>query len=104
MDIHDLSDRLNVSFIGILTIIAYQFLVDGNMPKISYFTFTDSVLLFSFVVMSLTIYESLVVVALSNRNRDRMARRLDTLARKLFPTFYFAGLGVIFIYFQVLLP
>ena len=99
MDMHDLSDRLNISFIGILTIIAYQFLIDNDMPKISYFTFTDSILLFSFLVMSLTIYESLIVVSLSNRGRVDTARRFDTVAKSLFPAVYFAGLGLIASYF-----
>ena len=99
MDIHDLSDRLNVSFIGILTIVAYQFLIDGTMPRISCFTFTDSILLFSFVVMSLTIFESLIVVSLSRGDKDVMARRVDTTAKWLFPVVYFSGLIAIYLFY-----
>lgn len=99
MDIHDLSDRLNISFIGILTIVAYQFLIDGNMPKISYFTLTDSLLLFSFIVMCLTIYESLIVVSLSSRHDDEKSRRIDRIAKWLFPVVYFSGIAVIFAYY-----
>jgi hypothetical protein len=40
-----LSDRLNISFIGILSVIAYQFVVEGDMPRIDYFTFTDGFML-----------------------------------------------------------
>lgn len=101
MDIHDLSDRLNICFIGILTIVAYQFLIDGDMPRISYFTFTDSVVLFSFVFMCLTIVESLIVVSLSNRDKDAMARRVDTTAKWLFPAVYFFGLIAIYLYYQL---
>ncbi|WP_108682538.1 ligand-gated ion channel [Methyloceanibacter sp. wino2] len=96
MDIHDLSDRLNVSFIGILTIVAYQFLIDGTMPRISYFTLTDTVVLYSFVIMCLTILESLVVVSLSRADQDTVARRVDATAQWLFPVVYFSGLVVIF--------
>jgi hypothetical protein len=96
MDIHDLSDRLNVSFIGILTIVAYQFLIDGTMPRISYFTLTDTVVLYSFVIMCLTILESLVVVSLSRADRDPIARRVDKTAQWLFPVVYFSGLVLIF--------
>ncbi len=101
MDIHDLSDRLNVSFIGILTIVAYQFLIDGTMPRISYFTFTDSIVLFSFVVMCLTILESLIVVSLSNRGRDVMARRVDRTAKWLFPGVFLFGLIGTYLYYQL---
>ncbi|MGE9289995.1 MAG: hypothetical protein ACQKBT_03335, partial [Puniceicoccales bacterium] len=61
MEEDNLSDRLNVAFIGILTIVAYQFLIDGSMPRIDYFTFTDAVLLYSFIVMCLAIFESLLL-------------------------------------------
>ena len=101
MDIHDLSDRLNICFIGILTIVAYQFLIDGDMPRISYFTLADSVVLFSFVFMSLTILESLIVVSLSNKDRDGMARRVDTTAKWLFPAVYLFGLVAIYLYYQL---
>lgn len=100
MDIHDLSDRLNVSFIGILTIVAYQFLIDGTMPRISYFTLTDTVVLYSFVIMCLTILESLIVVSLSRADRDSIARRVDVTAQWLFPVVYFSGLIIIFAIFH----
>ena len=100
MDIHDLSDRLNVSFIGILTIVAYRFLIDGTMPRISYFTLTDTVVLYSFVIMCLTILESLIVVSLSRADRDSIARRVDVTAQWLFPVVYFSGLIIIFAIFH----
>ncbi len=100
MDIHDLSDRLNVCFIGILTIVAYQFLIDGSMPHISYFTLTDSIVLFSFIVMCLTVLESLIVVSLSKRDRDAMARQVDTIAKWLFPAVYLFGLLAIYLYYR----
>lgn len=96
MDIHDLSDRLGVSLTGILAIIAFQWLMEGNMPKISYFTFTDSLLLFSFLFMCCTIFESLIVVTLSNKNRQSTARQVDRIFQWLFPIAYFVGLGLIY--------
>ncbi len=103
MDIHDLSDRLNICFIGILTIVAYQFLIDGSMPHISYFTFTDSIVLFSFVVMCLTVLESLIVVSLSRRGRDAMARQVDTTAKWLFPAVYLFGLIAVYLYYRLVI-
>ena len=73
------------------------------MPKISYFTFTDSILLFSFMVMSLTIYESLIVVSLSNRSREVIARKFDTVAKWLFPAIYFVGLSLIAAYYLLVI-
>ena len=100
IDIENLADRLNVAFIGILTIVAYQFLIDGNMPRISYFTFTDAVLLFSFVVMCLCIYESLLVNSLWTHGKRAMAERIDRGAHWAFPVVYFVGLTFNYFYFQ----
>lgn len=100
IDIESLSDRLNVAFIGILTIVAYQFLLDGNMPRIAYFTFTDAVLLFSFVVMCLCIYESLLVNSLWTHGKRALAERIDRAAHWAFPVVYFLGLAINYFYFN----
>lgn len=100
MDIENLADRLNVAFIGILTIVAYQFLIDGSMPRISYFTFTDAVLLYSFIVMCLCIYESLLVNSLWKRGHRGVAKRIDTAAHWAFPIVYTLGLVFNYFYFQ----
>lgn len=99
MDVDILSDRLNIAFIGILTIVAYQFLIDSSMPRVSYFTFTDTVLLFSFMVMCLSIFESLVLHALCRAGRKATAERVDYYAQWAFPVIYFTGLIVSYVYY-----
>ncbi|AXA33336.1 ligand-gated ion channel [Francisella adeliensis] len=83
-----LSDRLNISFIGILSVIAYQFLVEGDMPRIDYFTFVDGFLLISFAILFSTIVESLGVYWLVKLNKDKAARNLDIFFRIIFPIIY----------------
>ena len=99
MEVDNLSDRLNVAFIGILTIVAYQFLIEGSMPRISYFTFTDTVLLYSFVVMCLSVLESLVLTSMCKAGHKAAAERVDHVARWAFPLIYFAGLTVSYLYY-----
>ncbi|MBC2594657.1 hypothetical protein H5P28_10335 [Ruficoccus amylovorans] len=94
LEADNLSDRLNVAFIGILTIVAYQFLIDGSMPRIDYFTFTDAVLLYSFVVMCLAIFESLLLYSLCKNGHRPLADKLDHVFRWFFPIVYFIGLIV----------
>ncbi|WP_455198349.1 hypothetical protein [Kaarinaea lacus] len=103
MDIHDLSDRLGVTLTGILTIIAYQWLIEGDMPKVSYFTFMDAILLFSFLYMCCTIVESLIVVSLSRSNHPRSARKIDRTFQWLYPLAYFVGLGLLSMAYGILL-
>lgn len=101
MEVDNLSDRLNVAFIGILTIVAYQFLIEGSMPRISYFTFTDTVLLYSFVVMCLSVLESLVLTSMCKGGHKAAAQRVDHVARWAFPVIYFAGLVASYFYYVI---
>jgi hypothetical protein len=100
MEVDNLSDRLNVAFIGILTIVAYQFLIEGSMPRISYFTFTDTVLLYSFLVMCLSVLESLVLTSMCKSGQKAAAQRVDHVARWVFPLIYFAGLTASYVYYM----
>lgn len=101
IDIESLADRLNVSFIGILTIVAYQFVVMDNMPRMSYLTFTDTLLLVSFVTMSATIPQSLFIHSLVRRGRQRDAMAIDRLCRWLFPIAYTLLVAATFAWYRL---
>lgn len=93
IDSESLADRLNVSFIGVLTIVAYQFVVIENMPRMSYLTFTDTLLLVSFVTMAATIPQSLAMHALQRKGKQGTARRIDRICRWAFPVGYLLLIG-----------
>lgn len=100
LEVDNLSERLNLAFIGVLTIIAYQFTLDGTMPRISYFTFTDTILLYSFVIMCVAILESVIVYSLYRAGNRPLAERVDLTAQWVFPMVYFSGLVVSYVYYQ----
>ena len=83
-----LGDRLNISFIGILSVIAYQFLIAGDTPRIDYFTFVDSFLLISFAILFTTILESIWVHWLIEHKKVRSAYFVDIFFRTFFPAGY----------------
>ncbi|MBK2111938.1 ligand-gated ion channel [Francisella tularensis subsp. novicida FSC159] len=97
MDTKALSDRLNIAFIGILSVIAYQFLIEGEMPDIDYLTFTDGFLLLSFSILFSTVLESLAVYWLIKLNKDKLARKMDIFSRFAFPISYLVL--ITFLYF-----
>lgn len=101
IDIDSLGDRLNVAFVGVLTIVAYQFVVIDNMPRMSYLTFTDMLLLVSFVTMSLTIPQSLVIYGLVRGGEHERAKTIDHACRWAFPLSYMALLGLIVTWYAV---
>jgi hypothetical protein len=83
-----LADRLNISFIGVLTIVAYQFLIVDSMPRMSYLTLTDAVLLGSFLIMAATVPQSLLIHSLVRKGRQATARQIDRICRWAFPLAY----------------
>jgi hypothetical protein len=101
VDPEQLADRLNVAFIGVLTIVAYQFVVLDDMPRMSYLTFTDTLLLVSFLTMSATIPQSLVMNRLARRGHEQQARRIDRICRWAFPLAYLAMVATTVAWFRL---
>jgi hypothetical protein len=92
-----LADRMSVSLTGILTIVAYQFVVSDGLPKVSYFTLMDSILTLSFTMMALTIIQNIYVNTLYLHEKGEAASYWDKLCRWLFPSSYFSMLVLLFI-------
>lgn len=103
MERSSLGDRISVSFIGILTAVAYQLVVSDILPHISYMTLTHGFLNLSFVLMCATVVINLVVGALDRQGNPEPGDRVDRYCRWIFPLI-FVGLnlvmaGVTFVFF-----
>jgi len=89
MDRSSLGDRISVSFIVILTIVAYQLVVSDLLPRISYATLMNAFLNISFYLMCATVVINLVVSWLDRRGRSEVGDRVDFRCRWIFPVTYF---------------
>ncbi len=94
MDRSSLGDRISVSFIGILTGVAYLIVMSDNLPRISYFTLMHGFVNLSFVTMCATVVINLVVGALDRKGAREAGDGLDRRCRWIFPITYF-GLIVV---------
>ena len=83
-----LADRISFSLTGILTVVAYQFLISENLPNISYLTLIDAILSLSFVAIALTVAENIIVNWLNMENLKFMAVKVDCICQFAFPTIY----------------
>lgn len=96
-----LSSRLGVGFTGVLTVVAYQFIATGSLPRVPYLTLMDSYIAFSFVILIITIFQSVIV---SNYNKDgktELALKVDKVSRFLFPLAYVIGISLLTILFMM---
>lgn len=96
MDRSSLGDRISVSFIGILTGVAFQLVIGDVLPRISYFTVIHAFLNLSFLTMCATVVINLVVGALDQRENYELGDRIDHRCRWIFPLTYLGLILVIF--------
>ena len=95
MDRSSVGDRMSVSFIGILTGVAYQLLMADVLPRISYFTVIHGFLFVSFVTMGATVVVNLVVGGLDSSGRGSSGDAVDRRCRWIFPVVYFGLIGAL---------
>ena len=84
-----LAGRSRITATGVLTIVAYQFVIAEDLPRIAYLTLLDKVMLCSFGLLSVTVVQSMIVSGYQQRDMER-ARRIDRASRWIFPAAYTA--------------
>lgn len=89
-----LADRISVSFIGILTAVAYQIVVSDIQPHISYVTLMHGFLNLSLLIMCATVVINLLVGALDRRGESELGDLVDRRCRWVFPMSYFGLSGI----------
>jgi hypothetical protein len=88
MERSSLGDRISVSFVGILTAVAYQIVVGDLLPHVSYVTLMHGFLNFSFFIMCATVVVNLVVGACDRNGKAALGDIIDRRCRYLFPITY----------------
>ena len=95
MERSSLGDRISVSFIGILTAVAYQNVVSDLIPHLSYYTFINGFAMISFYFMFATVLVNLIVGALDMKGQSERGDTLDLRCRWIFPTAYLVSMALI---------
>lgn len=88
MDRASIGDRMSVSFVGLLTVVAYQIVLGDILPHIAYLTLINGFVNFSFLFMGATIVVNLIVGELDRSGRAEEGNRLDLKCRRIFPLIY----------------
>jgi hypothetical protein len=101
MDQSSLGDRMAISFLGILAVVAYQITVSSSLPAIPYFTLMSAFIYVSFVTACASVLVNLRVSHLDRSGRRDQGNRLDGRCRWLFPGAYFGSLALAAAYFLV---
>lgn len=94
-----LDARMDISFIGLLTIVAYQTVVVSQMPQISYFTLLDGFVYVAYLTMTACVVANIWVGRLDRKGKTQTAGRFDKFGRWAFPAGFFSLNGVSAVYF-----
>ena len=84
------SAQISVSITSMLTLIAYQFVLAGLLPKVSYITRMDIFLLGSTALIYAALVEVIITSHMATHNKLARACTMDAWARVIFPVL-FAG-------------
>jgi hypothetical protein len=90
MDAESLGNRMDISFIGLLTIVAYQAMVESGLPKIDYFTLINGFVYISYFIMASFIVSNILIDQLNRKGKTVLADQIDRHARWIMPTTYIA--------------
>ena len=88
MDNESLGARMDISFLGLLTIVAYQSMVKSGLPDIDYFTLTNGFVYNAYFIMGLFIVSNIINSQLDKKGKRELADRLDLHARWVMPLFF----------------
>jgi hypothetical protein len=95
MDQESLSNRVNISLIGILSVVAYYFAVLDRIPGIPYLTMMDVFIITTFFMLAATVVISFVVDKLNRRGKQEIGDKVDYVCRWAFPLGYASITGMI---------
>lgn len=80
--------QLTIGATAMLTMIAYQFTLSNLIPPVSYLTRLDIFILLSNIIVFIALLEAILTSNLVSHDKKTIARRIDYLARFIFPIAY----------------
>ena len=85
MDNESLSNRINITFIGILSVVAYYLVILDNVPEVSYLTLIDAFIISTFLILT----AGVVIVVYQEKSDDEgRVAAIDRRCRWAFPVAY----------------
>jgi hypothetical protein len=84
----EVGPQLSVATTSMLTLIAYRFAIDSQLPALPYTTSLDSFILMSTLLVFFAFIEVLVTTILEGKHQNKQAIRIDRFCRVIFPLIF----------------
>ena len=90
--------QFSIAVTSMLTLIAYRFTVDTQLPRLPYMTRLDLFFLVSTLLVFLSLIEVLVTTILDNNGQTKRAKTIDRCCRVIFPVIFLLASMSIFVH------
>jgi len=91
------NSQISVAVTSMLTLIAYRFAVDSQLPRLPYVTRLDVFFLISTLLVFFSLIEVLVTTILDHNQQTERAKKIDRYCRVIFPVIFAIALIAIFV-------
>ena len=81
IDPKEIESRLTITIVCLLSLIAYNFVIDSDMPKLEYLTIMDYIILISYVYAAIPNFLSIYSFELQKKNR-KLTERYEQYEKK----------------------
>ena len=77
----EIESRLTITIVCLLSLIAYNFVIDSDLPKLEYLTIMDYIILISYVYATIPNFLSIVTFNLIGKNK-KLCQRYESYGKK----------------------
>jgi hypothetical protein len=92
------NSQISIAVTSMLTLIAYRFAVDSQLPRLPYMTRLDAFILTSTLLVFFSLIEVLITTILETSRRTGRAKRIDRYCRAIFPAMFLIASIAIFVH------
>ena len=97
----DLESRVTVSIVCLLSLIAYNFVIDNDLPKLGYLTFMDRFILISYLFSGIPTIQTIITRYLLDNGKIDLSLSVDKNSKIFVPPSYFFAILMTFIDYDI---